>query len=208
MNDLSDGTLGINGFGGVFSWPFGYVIISIQVEGIWGYNEDQVALVIPDSTGFGSQVPVTLGTPTINQTINVIKWKWSQWVVGFPEWIKESLIVGLLVSRTFDSEGDSCKSSCGSNQLECGSQNNQEGRSGCFFIQTNTWPNENPAPGGQHAHNDSIPERGWWTPLALWLECGEHIHWGDSGGKGVTVVVKSPMATPITIAKGIKSPKW
>ena len=40
--------------------------MSIQVEGVWGYNEDQVALVITDSTGFGSQVLVTLGTPTIN----------------------------------------------------------------------------------------------------------------------------------------------
>ena len=30
-------------------------------------------LVIPDSTGFGSQVLVTLGTPTINQIINMIK---------------------------------------------------------------------------------------------------------------------------------------
>ena len=40
---------------------------------MWGYNEDQVALVISDSTGFGSQVPVTLSTPTINQIINMVK---------------------------------------------------------------------------------------------------------------------------------------
>ena len=73
LSNLSDGTLGINSFGRVFSWPLGYIIIRVQVEGVWGYNEDQVALVIPDSTGFGSQVPVTLGTPTINQIINVIK---------------------------------------------------------------------------------------------------------------------------------------
>ena len=44
-----------------------------QVEGVQSYNEDQVAIVIPDSTAFGSQVPVTLGTPTINQVINMIK---------------------------------------------------------------------------------------------------------------------------------------
>ena len=48
-------------------------MIRVQVEGIWGYNEDQVALVIPDSTIFRSQVLVTLGTPTINWIINVIK---------------------------------------------------------------------------------------------------------------------------------------
>ena len=73
LSDLSHGTLGINGFGGVFAWFLGYVIIRVQVEEIWGYNEDQVALVILDYTGFGSQVPVTLGTTTINQIINVIR---------------------------------------------------------------------------------------------------------------------------------------
>ena len=38
-----------------------------------GYNEDQVVLVIPDPTDFGSQMTVHLGTLTINQIINVIK---------------------------------------------------------------------------------------------------------------------------------------
>ena len=32
-----------------------------------------MALVIPDSTVFGSQVPVTLGTPTINWIISMFK---------------------------------------------------------------------------------------------------------------------------------------
>ena len=38
-----------------------------------GYNEDQVALVILVSTAFGLRVPVSLGTPTINQIVNVTK---------------------------------------------------------------------------------------------------------------------------------------
>ena len=73
LGDLVDGTLKINGFGGLFSWPLGYVIIRVQVEGVKGYNEDQVTLVITDSTTFGSRVPVTLGMLTINQIVNVIK---------------------------------------------------------------------------------------------------------------------------------------
>ena len=32
-----------------------------------------MALAIPDSTAFGSRILVILGTPTINQTIKVIK---------------------------------------------------------------------------------------------------------------------------------------
>ena len=73
LSDLANSTLGINGFGGVFSWSLGYIIIKVQVEGLQGYNKDQVALVILDSTIFGSQVLVNLGTPTINWIINVVK---------------------------------------------------------------------------------------------------------------------------------------
>ena len=73
LSNLVDGTLKINGFRGLFSWPLGYVIIRVQVEGVKGYNEDQIALVIPDLTAFGSRVLVTLGTPTINLILKVIK---------------------------------------------------------------------------------------------------------------------------------------
>ena len=66
LSNLVDITLKINGFGGLFSHPLGYVIIRVQVEGVKGYNEDQIALVILDLTAFGSKVLVILGTPTIN----------------------------------------------------------------------------------------------------------------------------------------------
>ena len=45
---------GINGFGGVYIQPLGYVMIKVQVEGVRGYDEHQVALVKPDSITFGS----------------------------------------------------------------------------------------------------------------------------------------------------------
>ena len=51
----------------------GYHVIRVQVEGVKGYDKDQVALVIPDSNTFGSRIPVILGTPTINQIVNIIK---------------------------------------------------------------------------------------------------------------------------------------
>ena len=53
LSDLSDGTLGTDGFGGVKTQLLGYVIIIAQVEGVRGYDKDQVALVKPDSTTFG-----------------------------------------------------------------------------------------------------------------------------------------------------------
>ena len=36
FSNLVDGTLKINGFGGLFSQPFGYVIVRVQVEGLKG----------------------------------------------------------------------------------------------------------------------------------------------------------------------------
>ena len=34
LSDFSDGTIGINGFRGVFSWSLGYIIIRVWVEGV------------------------------------------------------------------------------------------------------------------------------------------------------------------------------
>ena len=73
--DLVDGRIGINGFGRLCSEPWGYIIIRVQAEEVWVYDEDQVALVVPDSTTLGSQVLVNLGMLTTNQLINMIKEK-------------------------------------------------------------------------------------------------------------------------------------
>ena len=45
LSEMTDGTLKKNGFRGLFSQPLDYVFIRVK-----GYNEDQVALVILDST--------------------------------------------------------------------------------------------------------------------------------------------------------------
>ena len=52
----------------------GYVLIQVQVEGVLGYDKDQVAFVVDDpSTSFAIQVPIGLGTPTINRVIATMK---------------------------------------------------------------------------------------------------------------------------------------
>ena len=66
LSNLVNGTVSMNGFDGPFSQSLGYIIIRVQVEGVKSYYEDQMAFVIPDPTKLGSQVPVILGTPTIN----------------------------------------------------------------------------------------------------------------------------------------------
>ena len=59
--------------GNAYTQPLGYVVIQVQVDGVWGYNEDQLALVIPDFSNFATRVPIILGTPTIGQVINMMK---------------------------------------------------------------------------------------------------------------------------------------
>ena len=51
----------------------GYVIIRVQVDGVQGYDEDQIALVIPDLSNFVAQVPIILGTPTISCVMKMMK---------------------------------------------------------------------------------------------------------------------------------------
>ena len=61
------------GLGNAYTRPLGYVIIRVQVDGVQGYDEDQIALVIPDFSNFAAQITVILGTSTISQVINVMK---------------------------------------------------------------------------------------------------------------------------------------
>ena len=61
------------GLGNAYTRPLGYVVIWVQVDGVWGYNEGQIALVILDSSNFASRVPIILGMPTISWVVNVMK---------------------------------------------------------------------------------------------------------------------------------------
>ena len=53
------------GLGNAYTRPLGYVIIQVQVDGVQGYDEDQVVLVILDFSNFVAWIPVPLATPTI-----------------------------------------------------------------------------------------------------------------------------------------------
>ena len=52
------------GLGKAYMRPLAYVLIQVQVDGVQGYDEDQIALVIPDLYNFVAQIPVILGFPT------------------------------------------------------------------------------------------------------------------------------------------------
>ena len=43
------------------------------MDGVQGYDEDQIDLVIPDLSNFVARVPIILGTPIISHVVNIIK---------------------------------------------------------------------------------------------------------------------------------------
>ena len=58
LSDLIGRWVTCVGLGNAFTWPLGYVVIWVQVDGVQGYDEDQIALVIPDMSDFVVWVPI------------------------------------------------------------------------------------------------------------------------------------------------------
>ena len=47
ITDLIGRRVACIGLGNAYTWPLGYIIVKVQVDGVQGYNEDQIALVVP-----------------------------------------------------------------------------------------------------------------------------------------------------------------
>ena len=73
ISDLMGSKVACVGLGNAYTRPLGYVVIQVQVDRVWGYNENQIALVILDFSSFAARVPVILGMPTIGRVVNVMK---------------------------------------------------------------------------------------------------------------------------------------
>ena len=74
LTDLCEGDITINQPFNYEGRLIGYVIMSVQIEGISGYNEDQVTLVAHSSVEFAHHVPtLILGTPTMDWAIKTLK---------------------------------------------------------------------------------------------------------------------------------------
>ena len=73
ITDLMGSKVACVGLGNAYTRPLGYVVIQVQVDRVRGYDEDQIAPVIPDFSKFAARVPVILGMPTISQVVNVMR---------------------------------------------------------------------------------------------------------------------------------------
>ena len=75
LEDLASDTTGqaFQGIGGIHTRVIRYVVFQVRIEGIPSYDEEQVALVIEDSSSLSKKVPVLLGTPTLHRVIRSMK---------------------------------------------------------------------------------------------------------------------------------------
>ena len=73
LTDLHEGGITIDQPFNYEGRPIGYIIMSVQIDRISGYNEDQVALMACSSTKFAHHIPIILGTPTMDQAIRTLK---------------------------------------------------------------------------------------------------------------------------------------
>ena len=73
ITDLMGSKVACVGLGNAYTRLLGYVVIQVQVDRVWGYDEDQIALIIPDFSNFVVRVPIILGTPTIGGVVNVMR---------------------------------------------------------------------------------------------------------------------------------------
>ena len=73
ITDLMGSKVACMGLGNAYTRPLGYIVIWVQVDGVQGYDEDQIALIILDFSNFAIRVPIILGTPTIRQVVNMMR---------------------------------------------------------------------------------------------------------------------------------------
>ena len=73
ITDLMGSKVTCIGLGNAYTRPLGYILILVQVDGVWGYDEDQIALIIPDFSNFATRLPIILGTPTIGRVVNMMR---------------------------------------------------------------------------------------------------------------------------------------
>ena len=73
LTDLHEGGITIDQPFNYEGRPIGYVIMSVQINGISGYNKDQVVLMAHSSAKFTHHVPIILGTPTMDRAIRTLK---------------------------------------------------------------------------------------------------------------------------------------
>ena len=69
ITDLMGSKVTCIGLGNAYTRLLCYVVIRVQVEGVWGYDKDQIALIILDFSNFAMIVPIIQGPPLLDELL-------------------------------------------------------------------------------------------------------------------------------------------
>ena len=176
----------------------------MQVEGVKDYKEDHIPLVILDSATFGSRVLVTLGSPTINQIVNVIKEsKMDELSVSLSgsrishllagDWVELSLKNNTITSPIPDlTDLNEAVKTTKWEEIEVFSSTIVHGHTKTVLLGNNMYV------------MTQAPEKGKEPCLTHGLSMANTYTEMTMGSKQVTIVIKHETAVPIIIGKGIK----
>ena len=99
LTDLCEGGITIDQPFNYEGRLIGYVIMSVQINRISGYNEDQVALVAHSSAEFTHHVPIILGTPTMDRAIATLKESKIDWLATPWACVRKSTLLRAATTR-------------------------------------------------------------------------------------------------------------
>ena len=58
ITDPKGTTVACMGLGNAYTWPLGYIIVWVEVDRVQGYDEEQIALAVPDESKFAECIPI------------------------------------------------------------------------------------------------------------------------------------------------------
>ena len=99
LTDLHEGGITIDQPFNYEGWPIGYVIMRVQIDGISGYDKDQVMLITWTSTEFVHKVPIILGTPTTDRMIATLKESEIDELATLWAYIRKSMLLQAAVAQ-------------------------------------------------------------------------------------------------------------
>ena len=91
------------------------MVIQVQVDGVGGYDKDQIALIIPDHSNYVIRVPIILGTPTIGGVVNMMR-EVEMDALAMPWAIARAAHLLAIRRMTPEEVGDDQEGGCNNNQ--------------------------------------------------------------------------------------------
>ena len=167
LSDLIGGWVICAGLENTLTWPIGYIIIWVQVDGVNGYNEDQIALIVPHVSNFAAWSPCDPGNPHDRLHCECDKGEWDRHTGDVLGQHPCSLSSGCLMSDCHARKWQGHYQSTWSHWIWWGSHHQRLQNDWCLLIQNHTHINKDCIHQCKAECDDSHASKGllpqvWW----------------------------------------------